>query len=266
MKAGSDWFGFTKMQITLANSFYHGSIHHQRAMEIMTNSSFQKPIIHKKVGLKKINQNKSNVSSVDVKWNTGCAIPRIRCPVGISDLIILPHKIETAQWNCFRGNVRNLLAVLSQSNDGIEEGLSSLTRHGDLGSWKGNLVRELLRVFQDVGYHTFSLPNEMDFENLSYYVHLMKLPMVVSMKMSFNDYATKYGHVIGLCPYFSSDCFKLNISIIEGAHPNLQATKEHIRWCCGDESQTKFGGFAFFQEKHCQKDFFTVLAKELTMD
>ena len=97
----------------------------------------------------------------------------------------------------------------------------------------------------------------------------MKLPMVVSMKMSFNDDATKYGPVIGLCPYFSSGCFKLNISIIEGAHPKLQAiefTKENIRWCCGDESQTKFGRFAFFQEKHNQKDFFTMLAKELTMD
>ena len=68
IKAASDWFGFTKMQIALANSFYHGSIHHQRVMEIMTNSLFQKPIIHKKVGLKNINQNKSNVSSVDVKF------------------------------------------------------------------------------------------------------------------------------------------------------------------------------------------------------
>ena len=113
-------------------------------------------------------------------------------------------------------------------------------------------------VFQDVGYHTFLLPNEMDFENLSYYAHLMKLPMVVSMKMSFNDDATKYGHVIGLCPYFSSGCFKLNISIIEGAHPKLQAiefTKENIRWCCGDESQTKFGGFAFFPGKALSKRF-----------
>ena len=54
MKAASDWFGFAKMQIALANSFYHGSIHHQRAMEIMTNSSFQKPIIyiHQKVSAK----------------------------------------------------------------------------------------------------------------------------------------------------------------------------------------------------------------------
>jgi hypothetical protein len=112
------------MQIAIGNS----SIHHQRAMEIMTNSSFQKPIIHKKVGVKKINLTKSNVSSVEVKWNTGCAIPKIGCPVGISDLITLPHKVETAQWNCFHGNVRNLLVVLSHSNDRIEEGLSSLTR------------------------------------------------------------------------------------------------------------------------------------------
>jgi hypothetical protein len=51
MKTANDWFGFAKMQIVLSNSIYHGSIHHQRAMEIMTNSSFQKPIIHQKVGV-----------------------------------------------------------------------------------------------------------------------------------------------------------------------------------------------------------------------
>jgi hypothetical protein len=64
------------------------------------------------------------------------------------------------------------------------------------------------------------------------------------MKMSFNDNATKYGHIIGLFPYFSPGCFQLKISIIEGAHPQLQSiqfTKENIRRCCGDESQTKFG-------------------------
>ena len=92
MKAASDLFGFAKMQIALPN-FYHGSIHHQRAMEIMTNSSFQTPIIHKRVGQKKINLNKSNVFSVYVKWNTGCAIPKIGCPVGISDLRTLHHKV-----------------------------------------------------------------------------------------------------------------------------------------------------------------------------
>ena len=158
-----------------------------------------------------------------MKWNTGCAIPKTGCPEGISDLIILPHEVETAQWNCFHGNVSNLLAVSSQSNECIDEGLSSLTRHGDLGCKKGNLVHKLSRMFQDVGYHTFLLPCEMDFEHLSYYAHLMKLPMVVLMKMSFNDNATKYGHIIGLCRYFSSGCSQLKISIIEGAHPQLEA-------------------------------------------
>jgi hypothetical protein len=71
MKAASDWFGFAKMQIAIANSFYNGSIHHQRAMEIMTNSSFQKPIIHKKSRSEK-NLTKSAVSSVDMKWNGMC--------------------------------------------------------------------------------------------------------------------------------------------------------------------------------------------------
>ena len=94
MKAASDWFGFAKMQIALTNSFYHGSIHHQRAMEIMTNSSFQKPTIHKKSRSEKINLSKSNVSSIDLKWNTGCAPPKIGCPLGISDLRSLPHKVD----------------------------------------------------------------------------------------------------------------------------------------------------------------------------
>jgi hypothetical protein len=146
--------------------------------------------------------------------------------------------------------------VLSQSNEHIDEGLSSLTRLGDLGCKKGNLVCELSLIFQNIGYHTFLLPCEMDFEDLSYYAHLMKLPMVVSMKMSFNDNATKYGHIIRLCPYFSSGCSQLKISIIEGAHPQLQPiqfTKENIEWCCGDESQTKFGGFAFFPGKGLSK-------------
>ena len=48
LKASRDWFGFAKMQIAIANSFYHGSIHHQRAIEIMMNSSFQKPLFMKK--------------------------------------------------------------------------------------------------------------------------------------------------------------------------------------------------------------------------
>ena len=56
LKASHDWFGFAKMQIAIANSFYHGSIHHQRAMEKLTISSFQKPVIHNKNGLKKINK------------------------------------------------------------------------------------------------------------------------------------------------------------------------------------------------------------------
>ena len=82
--------------------------------------------------------------------------------------------------------------------------------------------------------------------------------------------ATKYGHVIGLCPYFSSGCFKLNISIIEGAHPKLQAiefTKENIRWCCAVMNHKQnLADLHFFQEKHSQKDFFAMLIKELTMD
>jgi len=93
--------------------------------------------------------------------------------------------------------------------------------------------------------------------------------MVVSMKMSFNDDATKYGHVIGLCPYFSSGCFQLKISIIEGAQPQLQAkqfTKENISGAVVMNHKQNLGDLHFFQEKHSQKDFFTVFARELTMD
>ncbi len=76
--------------------------------------------------------------------------------------------------------------MLGQSNDRIKDKLSALTTHGDLGCMKGNLVWELCRVFQAVGYHTFMLPCEMDYATLEYFAHLMKLP-IVSLKMVFNE-------------------------------------------------------------------------------
>jgi hypothetical protein len=90
----------------------------------------------------------------------------------------------------------------------------------------------------------------MDFEKLSYYTHLMKLPILVLVHMSFNENATKYRHVIDICPYMSSsDCSELKISIVDGAHPELKAmqfTRDNIMWCCGDDAQSTFEGFAFF--------------------
>ena len=257
LKTANEWFGFAKTQIVLSNSFYHGSIHHQRAMEIMTNSSFQKPFIHQKVGVKRKHLKKVISSSIDVKWKNGCAIPKVGCPEGINDLLTLPNRVETDQWNCFHGNVRNLLAVLGQLDDKLDKELFKLTQIGDFGCMKGDIVQELCVVFQAAGYHTFVLPREMDFEKLSYYTHLMKLPILVSVQMSFNENATKYRHVIGICPYMSSsDCSELKISIVDGAHPELKAmqfTRDNIRWCCGDDTQSTFEGFAFFPGKRLSK-------------
>ena len=100
-------------------------------MEIMTNSSFQKPIIHQKEGEKRKEMKKSTVALVEVKWQTGFAIPKVRCPLGINDVMTLPHQVETDQWNCFSGNVKNLLMVLGQSNDRIEDNLTALISHED---------------------------------------------------------------------------------------------------------------------------------------
>ena len=88
-------------------------------------------------------------------------------------------------------------------DDMLDQQLFELTQIGDFGCMKGNIVQELHVVFQAAGYHTFVLPCEMDFEKLSYYMHLMKLPILVLMQMSFNENATKYRHVIGIfrtCP------------------------------------------------------------------
>jgi hypothetical protein len=55
--------------------------------------------------------------------------------------------------------------------------------------------------------------------------------MNFSMKKSFNGDATKCSHIIGLCLYFSSGCYEPKLSIVEGAHPQLQAiqlTKDKI--------------------------------------
>ena len=84
----------------------------------------------------------------------------------------------------------------------------------------------------------------------------MKVPILVSMKMVLNEDAIHYNHIIGLCPYFSNGCSELRILIVEGAHLQLQAmqfTKDNIRWCCGDETQTKFDGFAFVPRKALSK-------------
>ena len=47
----------------------------------MTNSSFQKPIIHihQKVSAKRKEHKNSIVALVEVKWNTGCGIPEVGC-------------------------------------------------------------------------------------------------------------------------------------------------------------------------------------------
>ena len=99
--------------------------------------------------------------------------------MGINDLLTLTHRVETDQWNCFCGNVRNLLSVLGQMDGSFEEELFKLTQSGNAGCVKGNLVQELHVVFQSAGYHTFVLPCEMDFEKLSYNTPLMKLPILV---------------------------------------------------------------------------------------
>ena len=107
----------------------------------------------------------SIVALVQVKSDTGCAIPKVGCPLGINDVMTLPHQVETDQWNCFSGNVKNLLAVLGQSNDRIEDNLSALISHGDLGCMKECLVWSCIGV-QVAGYHTFMLPCEMDYATL----------------------------------------------------------------------------------------------------
>ena len=108
-------------------------------------------------------------------------------------------------------------------------------------------------MFKAVGYHTFILPCDMDYDLLEYCAHLMKLLMFISMKMSFDNDVTQYSHIVGLCPYFTPGTVELKISIVEGAHPQLQAmqfTKDNMTWCCGEDSQTKFNAFEFFPGKN----------------
>ena len=85
----------------------------------MTNSSFQKPITHQKVDEKRKELKKSTVALVEVKWQTGCAIPKVGCPLGINDVMTLPHQVETDQRHGFGGNVKYLL-VLGQSMIGLK--------------------------------------------------------------------------------------------------------------------------------------------------
>ena len=107
-------------------------------------------------------------------------------------------------------------------------------------------------MFQAVGHHTFMLPCEMDYATLACYAYLVKLLMFVSIKMVFSKNEKQHNHIIILYPHFFYGCSELRISIVEGAHPLIQAmqfTKEILTWCCCDETQTKFEGFAFFPGK-----------------
>ncbi len=63
----------------------------------MTDSSVEKPIMHQKVGAKRKELKKSIVVLVEVKWQTGCAIPKVGCPLRINDVMTLPHQVETDQ-------------------------------------------------------------------------------------------------------------------------------------------------------------------------
>ena len=79
----------------------------------------------------------------------------------------------------------------------------------------------------------------------------MKLPKFILMKMGLNEDLIQYNHMIRLFPYLSYGCSELRILIVGGAHLQLQLmqfTNENIKWCCGDETPTKFEGFALFLE------------------
>ena len=67
-----------------------------------------------------------------------------------------------------------------------------------------------------------------------------------------------WSHNWAVSVYFSSGCSQLKISIIECAHPQLQAiqfTEENIWWCCGDESQKNLKDLHFFPGKALSKTF-----------
>ena len=58
------------------------------------------------MGVKKRKLMSLNVSSIDVKWNTGSVLSKIGCPAGTSILIT-----ETSQFNCFQGNGKIFLLL-----------------------------------------------------------------------------------------------------------------------------------------------------------
>ncbi len=53
--------------------------------------------IDPKVSAKRKEQKKSTVTLVEVKLNTGSAIPQVGCPFGINDVMTLSHQVETDQ-------------------------------------------------------------------------------------------------------------------------------------------------------------------------
>ena len=173
-----------------------------------------------------------NVSTGVTAQFTGCRSTNLDIegqfvPTITEDSISLPVKVDPESWNCVAGNISNTLCVIGQSNKPLEDAIARLQSQ----VLPRGIMREIGNLFRKEGYHTFPLPQDMDFEALTTLANRLSLPMFISLNIGDH---VNYQHVIGICPYKSSSTSSTSLQIIDGTHPSLQPfpySRENFDWC-----------------------------------
>jgi hypothetical protein len=261
-------YGWAWTQAMIDYILHSDSANALRAMELMTNASFQRGIklqqrvktdeggessaqhsrdvgeLNQEVDAsnnrKRKKQGRSSYAPtvrVRAEWGKkggGCLTWRENPPATIDDMPTLPHKVTTEEWNCFNANVKNTFQTISHYDNTIEAFLLSRPT-----------MTELRSGLRDCGYDVFTF---IDFEadKLIEFVSSLSLPMVVQIHTTSQNYAT-YTHVIGVSPFYSNG--SMSMMIIDGAHPDckpMSFDSVNLAWCAGGISSTsRYSGFAF---------------------
>jgi hypothetical protein len=271
-------FTFAWTQAMIDSTLHSDSDNALRAMEKMTNASFQRGIqLQKRIEaeqgeersalLHSHDKEQSNSSkngkkrgrstactaapTVAIKggWKKkggGCLTWREKPPSTIDNMPTLTHKVTTGEWNCYYANVRNTFQIIGHEDDLIKDSLLSCA----------DIVQFRTRLREYCGYEVFQF-TDFDGDKLIKFATSMSLPMVVQIHMT-SENCTTFTHVIGISPFLSDS--SMSMMIIDGAHPDCKPMKlegVNLAWCSGGPSGTsRYTGFAFMPSAKRSNDIF----------
>jgi len=251
--------GFAKTQVVLGDACYHGSIHYQRSLEKMTNSSFQKSdfLLTTSKNLKPMKLKRQEKHYGVIVQTVGCATTAVcDIPKPIDGCNFdLPISVETELWNCHKGNMTNLLAAIGHLDEEMEiaMNMTELVKNGYefLNTPDRDELSMQMTQLSMAGYECFSF-SDLTNDHLMELVKRLALPTIVTTTMPLGE-GCKYGHVFGICPY-KTKSDDVQFAIIDGAHPELKPislSECNLKWCVSglEPSSLKYTGFAFMPGK-----------------